>query len=299
MGQKKLAVIQDIAGFGRCSLTVALPVISAMKVQCCPVITSILSNHTGFSHCYFDDYTEKMPNYIQHWKQLNLQFDGIYSGYLGSKKQLDIVIDFFQYFSNNNPWIIVDPIMGDNGKIYKNFDDEMCRGMRQLISYANVITPNITECCILTNTVYKEKWTAKELAKMAKELHKLGPEKIVITGIHQGHYIGNFLSEKVSQNDQKNDKKVDTNCKKQILTEDGNNDIVAQKLIKSRHVGIDRPGTGDIFTSILAAGTVNGEPLEKEIRKASKFIQKCILRSEELHIPKEEGVCLEEFLVSL
>lgn len=298
MGQKKIAVIQDIAGFGRCSLTVALPVISAMKVQCCPVITSILSNHTGFSHCYFDDYTEKMPEYIAHWKQLNLVFDGIYSGYLGSKRQLEVVIDFFDHFSKNHPIIIVDPIMGDHGITYKNFDKEMCRKMKSLVKYADFVTPNITEACILTDTDYKEKWTQKELAKMAQKLHQLGPDKVVITGIHQEHYIGNFVSEReAAQNTNKNG--LDAKGEAEMLTEQANRDIVTQKLIRNRHVGVDRPGTGDIFTSILAAGAVNGESLEADIRKAVRFIQRCIVRSEQLKIPKQEGVCFEEFLTTL
>ena len=195
MRQKKIAVMQDLAGIGRCSLTVALPIISAMKVQCCPVITSILSNHTGFSHCYLDDYTDKMPEYIRHWKRLGVEFDGIYSGYLSSKKQLDIVMDFFQYFSKNNPVIIIDPIMGDHGKLYQNFDEEMCQGMKQLVRQASFITPNLTEACKLANVPYKEKWTREELFSLADRLHELGPKKIVITGIKQGRFISNLLSE--------------------------------------------------------------------------------------------------------
>lgn len=279
MGQKKIAVIQDIAGFGRCSLTVALPIISAMKVQCCPVITSILSNHTGFSHCYFDDYTDKMPEYINHWKQLGLEFDGIYSGYLGSKKQLDIVMDFFQYFSKNNPIIIVDPIMGDHGKLYQNFDHEMCQGMKQLVSYANFITPNLTEACKLTEIPYKEKWTKNELFLLSDRLHELGPQKVVITGIKQGRFVNNLVSERIPKEE--------------------NGILVKKKLMKSRHIGVDRPGTGDIFTSILAAGAVQGHNLEIDIKKAVQFIQKCLLRSQLLNIPVQEGVCFEEFLTTL
>ena len=108
MRQKKIAVIQDLAGIGRCSLTVALPIISAMKVQCCPVITSILSNHTGFSHCYLDDYTDKMPEYIRHWKRLGVEFDGIYSGYLSSKKQLDIAPKIIQLLLSIQLWEIME-----------------------------------------------------------------------------------------------------------------------------------------------------------------------------------------------
>lgn len=281
MRQKKIAVIQDLAGIGRCSLTVALPIISAMKVQCCPVITSILSNHTGFSHCYSDDYTDKMPEYIRHWKRLGVEFDGIYSGYLSSKKQLDIVMDFFQYFSKNNPVIIIDPIMGDHGKLYQNFDEEMCQGMKQLVRQASFITPNLTEACKLANVPYKEKWTREELFSLADRLHELGPKKIVITGIKQGRFISNLLSETM-------DKEQENNAV-----------LVKKKLMRSRHVGVDRPGTGDIFTSILAAGAVQNHDLETDIKKAVRFIQKCLERSEQLNIPVQEGVCFEELLTTL
>lgn len=310
MRQKKIAVIQDLAGVGRCSLTVALPIISAMKIQCCPVITSILSNHTGFSHCYLDDYTDKMPEYISHWKQLGLEFDGIYSGYLGSKKQLDIVIDFFQYFSKNNPIIIVDPIMGDNGRLYQNFDEEMCQAMKQLVSYASLITPNLTETCKLTDVPYKEKWTRDELFSLADRLHELGPQKVVITGIKQGRFINNLVSQRIRKDeweqrknylfDLEEDWEGEKETRNTLQYEEENGTILVKKnLMKSRHVGVDRPGTGDIFTSILAAGAVQGHDLEMDIRKAVQFIKKCLWRSELLDIPVQEGVCFEEFLTTL
>ena len=127
--QKKAAVINDISGYGRCAITVALPVISKLKVQCCPVPTSIFSNHTAFPTYYFDDYTDRMQPYIDQWKALGLTFDGIQTGFLGSRKQIEIVAGFIQDFGREKSIVVVDPIMGDNGKRYFSYTNEMCQEM--------------------------------------------------------------------------------------------------------------------------------------------------------------------------
>ena len=114
--QKKVAMINDLSGYGRCSLTVAIPILSAMKVQCCPVPTSILSNHTGFPVYFFDDYTKKLPEYLEKWGELGLTFDGIVSGFLGSQEQIRIVKEMIGRFKGPGAKVVIDPIMGDNGK---------------------------------------------------------------------------------------------------------------------------------------------------------------------------------------
>ena len=152
--QKKIAVINDISGFGRCSISVSLPIISYLGVQCCPVPTSIFSNHTGFPHFFFDDYTDRMPEYVDHWKRLGLAFDGIATGFLGSARQIQIVKEFIREFGRKKTQIIIDPVMGDNGKLYSTYSEEMCREMKKLIAHADIITPNLTECCKLTDTAY-------------------------------------------------------------------------------------------------------------------------------------------------
>lgn len=119
--QKKIAVINDISGFGRCSIAVAMPIISYLRVQCCPLPTSIFSNHTGFEHYFFDDYTDKMEEYISHWERLGLEFRGICSGFLGSKEQIEIVETFFRKFKKDDTIAVVDPIMGDYGKPYGTY----------------------------------------------------------------------------------------------------------------------------------------------------------------------------------
>ena len=269
--QKKIAVINDFSGFGRCSIAVALPIISTLKIQCCPLPTSIFSNHTGFDSFFFDEYTDKMPLYINEWKKLGLQFDGITSGFLGSKKQIEIVTQFFKDFKTKENIIIVDPVMGDYGKIYATYTKEMCEEMKKLVQYADIITPNITELCILTDTPYQEKWKISKLEKMTEELAEKGPEKIVVTGIVQKEFIANFCYEKGK----------------------------SPKILRCHRVGTQRSGTGDVFSSIIAADAVNQVPFDKSVKKASNFIKKCILKSIEMDIPVTDGVCFEELLQTL
>lgn len=269
--QKKIAVINDISGFGRCSIAVALPVISVLKVQCCPVPTSIFSNHTGFKSFFFDDYTDKMTKYTDEWKKLGLKFDGISTGFLGSKKQIEIVTDFFRDFKTDDNLIIVDPVMGDYGKPYPTYTQEMCIEMKKLVGYADILTPNLTELCILTDTPYKEKWKISEIKSMTEQLALKGPKKIVVTGIIQGDFIANFCYEEGSE----------------------------PRVLRTHKVGTQRSGTGDIFAAIIAADAVNGVPFDKSVKKASNFIKKCILKSIELDIPVTDGVCFEEVLGTL
>ena len=162
--QKKIAMINDLSGYGRCSITAALPVLAALKIQCCPVPTSVLSNHTGFPVYFFDDYTDKMEPYVEKWKELGLSFDGIVSGFLGSERQIQIVKNMITEFKGPETKVIVDPIMGDHGEAYATYTEAMCRKMKELAEMADVLTPNLTEACILTDRPYKkEGWTRKEI----------------------------------------------------------------------------------------------------------------------------------------
>lgn len=270
--QKKIAAINDISGFGRCALTVSLPVISHLRVQCCPVPTSILSNHTGFEDYFFDDYTKKLSDYLAQWEKLDLKFEGILSGFLGSAEQIAIVEKFIAQFRTKRTIVIVDPIMGDHGKIYATYTEEMCEEMRKLVSLADIVTPNVTECCKLTQMPYKNSgWRKKELLNMAERLCDMGPHKVVITGIVQGGFIANYVYEKDKE----------------------------PRLLRTHAVGTERCGTGDIFAAIIAADAVNGIPFEISVKKASAFIKKCIQKTEELSIPKTDGVCFEEVLHTL
>lgn len=269
--QKKIALINDLSGFGHCSITVELPVISHLKVQCCPVPTSIFSNHTGYPSFYLKDFTDDMLPYIKEWKKLGLEFDGICTGFLGSARQIEIVHWFLKNFQTSQTITIIDPVMGDHGKPYQTCTEGMCQQMKELLPYADILTPNLTEACILTNTPYKEQWKLKELQELSRRLSEKGPKKIVITGIPQGSYVANYCW----QTDRE------------------------AAVIKTHKVGTSRSGTGDIFTSIIAADAVNGLEFYDSVRKASHFIKKCIQRSIEMELPLTDGVCFEELLYQL
>ena len=267
----RLAMINDIAGFGRCSTTVSLPVISVMKVQVCPVPTSVLSNHLGFPLCHFDDYTSHMRDYIKVWKELGLTFDGLYCGFLGNEEQIDIVREFVGMF--RPPLFLLDPVMGDHGKSYSSITETHVQKMKELLPLADIITPNITEACLLTGTPWKDgEWTMQELSGLCEKLALDGSSgaSIVITGIRQGDSLVNFL------------------------WDDGVYTTVASPI-----AGASRPGTGDIFASILAADAVRGETLLTSVQKAANFVGLCIAGSEKAGTPVQEGVVFEKYLAAL
>lgn len=270
--QKKIAVINDLSGFGRCSLTIAMPVISYMGIQCCPVPTSIFSNHTGFPDFFFDDYTDRIDEYISKWHKLGLKFEGIASGFLGSRRQIETVIRFIEEFKSGRTTVIIDPVMGDHGRLYTTYTEELCREMSRLVAYADIITPNLTECCRLTGTPFKENgWKKKELYEMTEILFEKGPEKVVITGIPQGEFIANYVRERGRE----------------------------ARIFRTHKAGTERSGTGDVFSSIIASDAVNGVDFNRSVKKASNFVKKCIIKSMELRIPQTDGVCFEEILYTL
>ncbi len=270
--QKKIAVINDISGFGRCSAAVSLPVISHMKVQACLLPTSIFSNHTGFPSYYYDDFTDKMPRFMEEWKKLDLRFSGIASGFLGSAEQIEIVREFIRQFRDERTKVIIDPVMGENGKSYPTYTEEMCDKMKHLVEYADILTPNVTEACMLTGMPFKDKdWQRKELLEMMARLRELGAKKIVVSGLDSGQFISNAVSENPGE------------C----------------KLLRQKRVGKVRSGTGDIFSSIISADCVNGVDFETSVRKAAAFVQECIRVTERYDIPETDGVCFEEVLYKL
>lgn len=270
--QKKIAVINDISGFGRCSVAVALPVISHMKVQGCVLPTSIFSNHTGFSSFFYEDYTDRMRDYMAEWKKLDLRFEGISSGFLGSAEQIQIVREFIRQFRDERTHVIIDPVMGENGKAYPTYTEEMCDKMKELVEFADILTPNVTEACMLTGMPYKESgWSRKELLAMMEKLRSLGAGKIVVSGFSSGKFISNALSERPGE----------------------------LKVLRQKRVGKVRSGTGDIFAAIIAADCVNGIGFEESVRKAAAFVRDCILVTEKFDIPETDGVCFEEVLYRL
>ena len=277
---KKLAVINDIAGYGRCSLTVALPIISALKVQAWPVPTSYFSNHMGFSSYFSKDLSDSLNEYLLQWEKLNLLFNGIYCGYLNSIEQMKIITSFILFQkkrTENNCKVIIDPVMGDHGIPYKSITSLFCDSMKSFIKYADILTPNLTEACILTDTPYILHPTEEELFSVANKLQMMGARKIVITG------IPTFLS--------------DTNLNG-IANYIYESETV-NHLIKGEICGESRPGTGDLFASIVASDSVNSMNFLESVKRAADFVRLCTRVSHELNIPAEQGVCFENFMSML
>lgn len=271
--QKRIALINDITGFGRCSVTVELPLISAMKIQACPLPTALLSVHTGFASHYIDDYTNRMVPYMDNWLENGLEFDGICTGFLGSVEQINMVEDFIRLFKKEHTRVMVDPVMGDYGRIYSSYTPELCREMKRLLAFADLVTPNLTEACQLLDLEYPENGIISdgELAKMAKALVDRGPHQVVITGLHDENGVKNFIYEKGGQ----------------VRTQ------IEPKM------GGDRSGTGDAFAAIVAGGLVNGMSLEDSVQKAAGFITRVLEYTVRLDLPWNYGLPFEEFLTEL
>ena len=269
--QKKIAVINDFCGFGRCSIAASLPIISAMKIQCCPLPTSIFSNHTGFDSFFFTDYTEHMNRYMDEWKKLDLKFNGILTGFLGSHEQIGIVKRFIELFKTDKNITVIDPVMGDYGKLYPTYSPLLAEHMSTLVPYADILTPNLTEACILTGREYRADMSEDKLYEICERLSKMGPKKIVISGLERGDSLENYIFEAGK----------------------------TPQTILEHKVGPFRSGTGDVFSSIIAADAVNGVEFADSIRHASSFIAKVLRRTIELDLPKPDGICFEEYLTEI
>ncbi len=273
MPQKKIALINDVTGFGRCSIAVMAPIVSAMKIQAVTVPTAILSAHTQFPEYYFDDYTSKMHDYIQTYKDLNLNFDAIASGFLGSEEQVDIVIDFFKTFKKNGTFTLVDPVMGDYGRLYETYTPSLCEKMKALVHYADILTPNLTELCTLTDVKYREEgFNDAELATMCQKLVEQGPEHIVVTGIrYNSKQIMNYVYSKGEE----------------------------PRIVMVDRIGGDRSGTGDVISSIIAGMYLNGHDFYESVKKAAEFVSKCLRYCEDNNVPTHWGLCFEMYLRDL
>lgn len=253
--QKRVAAIHDLSGFGKCSLTVALPILSAAGIETSALPTAFLSTHTGGISGYtYRDLTADMRPVMQHWKSMDIRFDAIYTGYLGSFEQLDIVKEFFDIFRTEDNLILVDPVMGDNGELYTNFTHEFAAGMRSLCQKADIIVPNLTEASLLLDEPFcPGPYTASYIESILLKLSKLGPKKIVLTGV--------FFNEDelgAATYDQA------TNTTDYVFT---------QKIPGYYH------GTGDVFASALLAALLNDFSLIESAAIAVKFTTDSIRRT--------------------
>ena len=285
---KKIAVIQDLSGLGKCSLTAAIPVISVMGVQAVPLPTAVLSNQTGYPSYYCDDYTEHMEQIMTDWEKRKFSPDGIYTGFLADEEQADKILDFFQRFRTENTMVLVDPVMGDNGRAYGIYTEGLREKMLQLVGNAHVITPNLTEALLL---LYGKEGMEKryaslleldgrkrleQIGKIGEQLKKeYGLQAAVITGVESQaelcvHQMGN------------------------LVVENGHSSwCFAPK------IGGSYSGTGDLFASVLSAGLVKEMSMMSCVELAVNFLSKAIAQTVQEGTDRNDGVCFEAYLGEL
>lgn len=247
---KRILTIQDISCVGKCSLTVALPIISALGVETAIIPTAVLSTHTMFSDFTFKDLTDDIIPITRHWKKENIQFDSIYTGYLGSIDQVDIIAALFDNFKTEDNLIIVDPVMADNGKLYASFDQAFAAKMATLCAKADIIIPNITEASLMTEMEYKESYDEAYIHKMLSRLADLGANISILTGVsYEEGTLGVVGYDKI------------------------NNEFY---YYKHRKINTSYHGTGDIFASTLVGALGNGLTWKEAIPIAADYTARCI-----------------------
>jgi pyridoxine kinase len=249
MAYNKILTIQDISCVGQCSLTVALPIISACGIETCVLPSAVLSTHTaGFSGYTFRDLTEDMPAIKDHWVKEGIRFDAIYTGYLGSTKQIDYVADIFDSVGSDRCVKIVDPAMADNGNLYPGFDAEFVEAMKKLCGKADFVIPNITEACFLTGVEYKTQYDRAYIDLILEKLTALGCRNVIFTGIsYEEGQTG------------------------VVVYENGNYAYYQhEKLTNSCH------GTGDIYASAFVGALVRGKSAYDAARIAADYTVECI-----------------------
>lgn len=269
---QRVAAIHDISGFGKCSMTVVLPILSAAGIEVVCMPTAVLSTHTGgFEGFTYRDLTEDLPAITEHWKSLDLHFSSIYSGFLGSPEQVDIVSNFMDTFNSDNTLVYVDPVMADEGELYSVFDDHMVDKMRELCEKADLLLPNITEACFLLKQPYQHgPYTRDYIEKLVRGLSDMGPEKVVLTGVY-------FDNEKLG-----------AACYDRA--EDKVEYAFSEKVPGQFH------GTGDIFGSFCLAALLNGKSLLDSTQFAVDLTTDCILRTVARETKHREGVDFEGVL---
>lgn len=272
MPAPRIAAIHDLSCFGRCSLTIALPVLSAMGCQCCPLPTALLSAHTGISGFTFLDTTDEMRRISAHWSQLSLHFQAIYTGFLGSAPQINLVEDFLRRFHAPDTLLVMDPVMGDHGTPYKTCTPALRQGLRELVAQADVITPNLTEAAILLDIPYHESQTA-DASELVRALSLQGQRSVVLTGYAAAPgQVGALCYDR---------------------------DTRQVEAVQTARVPQDFPGTGDLFASVLTGALTRGAPLLQAACTAVDFVGSCVARSVAEGAGEAEGVDFEPLLRQL
>lgn len=249
MSYPRILTVQDISCVGQCSLTVAMPIISACGAECCILPSAVLSTHTGgFSGFTFRDLTDDIPAIQKHWENEKLKFDAIYTGYLGSEKQISYMKSLFDSEVLSGAKIIVDPAMGDNGKLYTGFNQSYANEMAALCQKADVILPNITEACFMTGMAYSAEYDWDYVEKLLSKLFLLGPKHVILTGVSLEEQSTGVIS----------------------ASPDACNYYKHRKIKKSFH------GTGDIYSSAFTGAWLKGKGMDEAARIAADFTVSCI-----------------------
>lgn len=278
----RIAAVHDLSCVGRCALTVVLPTLSVMGYQTVPIPTALLSSHTGgFENLYFRDLTEDMHGISDHFSRLALSFRAIYTGFLGSEAQIRTVEELIERFagvpdeSGREPLILIDPVMGDDGELYSTYTPALASGMRALCHRAHVLTPNLTEACLLTDTPYVDPRTLSDgaldamIGRLLERLSVYGAKRTVITGIER----------------------ADGGVENVGIDGDGKVfSVVREKL------GVSYPGTGDLFASVLLGRLLEGKHFSDAVADAAGFVGEVIAASAQVDSPARMGVSLEPLL---
>ncbi len=271
----KVAAIHDLSGFGRASLTVVTPILSAMGIQVVPLPTAVLSTHSKFPDFRFIDLTDKLPDIVAHWKELNLEFDAIYSGFLGSPTQVDIVSDLITSFKEEDQLVMVDPVMGDDGRIYKPFTPEMVGRMRELVGFANIITPNMTEAALLLGEKFTDSLDDERIKKWLTRLTEMGPRTAIITSVPFG----------------------ETPDKTRVVALDRKSGRFWQ--VKCNYLPATYPGTGDAFASVVCGSLLTGDSLPIALDRAVSFTSMGVRATFGYDYDTRQGILLERVLPTL
>ncbi len=270
---KSVAAIHDLSGYGRCSLSVISPILSVMGVQAVAVPTAVLSTHTGgFGDVIMNDLTEYLEETLNHYKRIELDFDCIYTGFLGSKEQINHCLSYIEAYPK--ALVVVDPVMGDNGKTYRTYTQEMCNSMVKLVKEADLITPNKTEMFMLLKKPYNPTpLTSQEAKSNLLKLSELGPHKVIVTGVELADMtINNIGYDR------------DTNTFWRVICS---------------YVPANYPGTGDIYASIVVASILDGDSLAIAMERATRFLEMTIKMTYSYGTDTKQGVMLEKNLAWL
>lgn len=276
----RIAAIHDLSGFGRASLTVIIPILSSMGIQVCPLPTAILSSQTtGMKDFTFFDLTSQMSEILDHWKSMSLDFDAVYSGFLGSPEQVELVIRCAKEHCKRQSITVVDPVLGDDGVLDPTQSQEMVESMRKLIRHADIITPNLTEASFLLGTPYEKNISSADLKEYLRKLADMGPKIVLITSA---------TAENQRTENQKYIRSVAYDAQNQKFWQ-----------VTNPYIHAYYPGTGDTFTSVFLGSLLQKDSVPMSMAKAAQFVHKAILTSYGYDTPSTEGIMLEKVLPSL